>query len=94
MSKITRFRGDTEPLIINIKADGSPMDLTDTTVTLYYSDRSIVGVNGLDGQVSFTPIAEEDFQTVGQMKYKLVKKKGSTKTTLVMDILQLDNDKV
>ena len=93
--KLTRYRGDTDPIILNVKSNGSAMDLTGSTVTLYYADKMIAGTltDAPNGQVTFTP-SDTDFQTVGQFKYKVVRVNGAVKKTLIKNMLVLNDDSV
>ena len=55
---ITRFRGDTYPLIVTLTTDGVPVDLTGTTITFsvdFNTPVALVGtlVDAVNGQASF-----------------------------------------
>ena len=93
--KLTRYRGDTDPNILNVKSNGSVMDLTGSSVTLYYADKTIAGTltDAPNGQVTFTP-SLTDFQTVGQFKYKVVKVNGTVKKTLIKNVIVVNDDSV
>ena len=93
--KLTRFRGDNEPIVLIVKADGVVADITGSTITLYYADKSIVGVltDAPNGKVTFNP-SGTDFQTVGQFKYKVVKIDGTIRKTIVKNIIVINDDSV
>ena len=93
--RLYRFRGDTDPIIINVKSNGVAMDLTGSTLTLEYGTKTISGTltDAVNGQVTFTP-TNTDFQVSGQFKYKVVKVSGTVKKTLIKNVIVVDDDSV
>ena len=92
-NEITRFRGDTYPLIVTIKENGVPVDISTavTKMTIAFLDtpsETIIGTNvdGSAGKVrfDFTP---ETVDVVGKFFYDIQVDGDGYKTTYVKDII-------
>jgi hypothetical protein len=90
MSAITYFRGDSYPIVFNIKQSGVAMSLTGYTFVMTVSAKkdpgvdddpvfSVVGVNGQAvGQVSFTPTVTDTDQPPAKYFYDVEMTQTST----------------
>lgn len=100
---ITRFRGDTDPLVFILTKDKLPLDLTGTTFTLSVSTVSdpttpeyVIQLTGvvtepLIGKVIFTPTAiQMDF--VGDYFYDVEMVSGLSKKTVVTGKFKMVQD--
>lgn len=94
---ITRFRGDTYPLDITLKKNGTPVDLDDvTSVEFAFNKLGTVVVKAgtkdaspLTGKVTFT-FTDADVDTVGIYNYDVqVVWVDTTKTTFIRSQLNL-----
>ena len=96
-NEITRFRGDTYPLIVTIKENGIAVDISTavTKMTIAFIDEdkvsapvTIIGTNvdGSLGRVSFAFIPEV-VNVVGKFFYDIQVDSGGYKTTYVKDII-------
>jgi hypothetical protein len=100
---ITRFRGDTDPLVFILTKDKLPLDLTGSTFTLSVSTISdpltadyVVQLNGvsslpLTGKVSFTP-TDVQMDIVGDYFYDVEMVSGTSKKTIVTGKLKMVQD--
>ena len=93
--KITRFKGDTDPIVFTIKKDGVAMDITGSILTFYYGSNSIIGeiISAENGKVSFN-VNDSDFNTIGTHKYKITKQDASIKKTIIKNVVVVNDDSV
>ena len=95
-NSIKRFRGDTYPLIVTLKENGSPVDLSTATVTMTIglsTPASITATvtdaaNGV-AQFDFT---QTEVGTAGRFSYDIQVEDGGYITTYVKDIFELIDD--
>ena len=100
---ITRFRGDTDPIVFNISKTGKPVNLTGSVFTLSVSREQfpatasytfqITGVSSspLTGQVTFTPILEQ-VDLLGTYFYDVQMTTGLAIKTLVSGKIMFNQD--
>lgn len=97
--EITRFKGDTDPIVFTIKKNGVPLDITGSSFNLYYGGSTgtvtLVGtlLEPTLGTVSFT-VAPTDFPTVKIYKYKVVKTDGTIVKTIIKSSVIIIDDTV
>lgn len=92
---ITRYKGDTYPIVANLKANNLAYDLTGSTVKFkYYSQQNPAKIidgnitNALQGEVMFLPTLE-DFQTAGNFTYEVEYRLGDIIITFIVGTLSL-----
>ena len=100
---ITRFRGDTDPIVFNISKAGKPVDLTGSTFILSVSTESaptlpsytfqITGVSAspLTGKVTFTPLVEQ-VDLLGTFSYDMQMTTGLAIKTVVSGKIIFNQD--
>lgn len=97
--EITRYKGDTDPIVFTIKKNGVPLDITGSSFTLSYGGASgTVTLPGTlleptGGKVSFA-VGAGDFPTVKIYKYKVVKTDGSIVKTIIKSSVVIIDDSV
>lgn len=97
--EITRFKGDTDPIVFTIKKNGVPLDITGSSFNLFYGGSTgTVTLPGTllepaAGKVSFA-VGALDFQTVKTYKYKVVKTEGSVVKTIIKSSIIIIDDSV
>lgn len=97
--EITRYKGDTDPIVFTIKKNGVPLDITGSSFSLFYGDGTgtvtLPGtlIEPTSGKVSFA-VAGTDFQTVKIYKYKVVKTDGSIVKTIIKSSVIIVDDSV
>lgn len=95
-NSITRFRGDTYPLIVTLKENSLAVDLTTAVIKMsikYSTSITITGTvtdasNGIV-QFDFEP---GDVDSVGRFAYDIQVEDGGYITTYVKDIFELIED--
>mgnify|MGYP000026362679 CR=1 FL=1 len=93
---IQRFRGDTYPLIVTLKENGSAVDLTTATVRMTIgldtpSTITATATNAAGGEVRFD-FTQTEVGTAGRFSYDIEVTDGSIVTTYVKDIFELIED--
>ena len=97
--EITRFKGDTDPIIFTINKNGVPLDITGSSFSLSYGVASgtvtLTGtlIEPTVGTVSFT-VGTGDFPFVKTYKYKVVKTDGSIVKTIIKSSVVIIDDSV
>lgn len=93
-NEITRFRGDTYPVMAIIKENGIPIDLTGATtkMTIAFKDpgpRTILGIiiPETPGMIRFDFMDEEVTDQVGKFFYDIQVDSGGYKTTYAKNII-------
>lgn len=100
---VTRFVGDTCPIISTIKVDGNSVNLNDSRVYMYYSDINangdsmVVKIEGLSdavGKVKFYPRDKYSTNTADGSSYMPFNKTGTYDYSVVRehDIYELDDN--
>ena len=97
--EITRFRGDTYPIVAIIKESGVPIDLSTAVskLTIAFTDPdspvTIIGTNvdGSVGKVEFA-ISTEIAANAGKFFYDIQVDNGGYKTTYVKSIIEFEKD--
>ena len=93
---ITRFRGDNYPLIVTLKENGNPVDLTNATVRLSIGFDTVIVLTAIitdavNGVAKFEfPVHSVD--KVGRFPYDIEVNDGGYITTYVKDIFELIDD--
>ncbi len=93
---IKRFRGDTYPLIVTLKENGSPVDLNGSTVKMTIGLSTPVTITGTlndaaGGVVQFD-FDQASVGTAGRFSYDIQVDDGSYITTYVKDVFELVED--
>ena len=96
--EITRFRGDTYPIIATIKENGLPVDLSGAVakMTIAFKDSPSVTIVGTilvaaEGSVKFD-FAPDVVDNVGKFFYDIQVDSGGYKTTYVKNIINFVQD--
>ncbi len=97
-NEINRFRGDTYPIIVTIKENGIPIDLSAAVskMTIAFTESpavTIIGENitGSDGMVRFN-ISDEIADNIGRFFYDVQVDSGGYKTTYTKNIINFIKD--
>ncbi len=93
---ITRFRGDTYPLIVTLKENGTAVDLTTATVKMTIGLQTPVTISAAITDAA-GGVAQFDFDdasvgTAGRFSYDIQVEDGGYITTYVKDIFDLVED--
>ena len=95
-NKIERFRGDTYPLIVTLKENGNPVDLSSSTVTMSLKMGTLISivatVTDAVAGISRFDFSESIVSTEGKFKYDISVDDGSHITTYVKDDFVLVGD--
>ncbi len=97
-NEITRFRGDTYPIMVTIKENGIPIDLATAVckMTIAFSDLEIVTIIGTnvsssEGMARFD-FTEEIADHVGKFFYDIQVESGGYRTTYAKNVVNFLRD--
>jgi hypothetical protein len=96
---VKRFRGDTHPMVWELKINDSPADLREVSLSefSYNLDGNIITIEGVisdatNGLVKFL-ISDTDFDTPGKFEFDIqLTYNDGTKRTFIKDIIVIEDD--